>query len=195
MCRKHNCRPATALEQHSESALVPHASGPVNFAFGKEALLTLYTDLRPNQQPVVDFIIREAKNRNAGVFTTSHVLSEVLGTVRSKKNADSAVQLWNAVDKSKTYVLHGARPWETSSQQTGEKAISRGVKHLYETWNTVPFKFHEGTLVLDAAKLNDERDPETTYIISLDGSLTNLAWNENLNVLPATTPHRSDEIP
>lgn len=192
MYHERNHRPATALERHSESDLVPHASGPANFAFGKEALLALYTDIRPRKQPVVDFIISEAKRRNSGVFTTSHVLAEVLGTVRSRKNAEAVAQLWDAVADSSTYVLHGARPWESPNRQTGEKAISRAVRNLYEAWTEVAFKFHEGTLVLDAAKLNDERESETTYVVSLDGSLTNLAWNENLNVLPSRTPHRSD---
>lgn len=194
MSRTQNHRPATALERHSESELVPHTPGPVNFAFGKEALLALHTDVRPRQQPVVDFLIREAKRRNAGVFTTSHVLAEVLGTVRSKKDAKTVTRLWDAVADSKMYVLHGARPWRRSSKRTEAKSISRAVKNLYETWNEVAFKFHEGTLVLDAAQLNERRPSETTYVVSFDGTLTNLAWNENVNVLPSKTPHRTDEI-
>lgn len=193
MSHARNRRPATALERHSESDLVPHTSGPANFAFGKEALLALHTDIRPRKQPVIDFIVSEAKRRNSGVFTTSHVLAEVLGTVRSRKNAEAVAQLWDAVADSSTYVLHGARPWNSAGGQTGEKAIFRSVRTLYETWDDVSFKFHEGTLVLDAAKLNDERESETTYIVSLDGALTSLAWNENLNVLPSRTPHRSDD--
>jgi len=46
---------------------------------------------------------------------------------------------------------------------------------------------------MDAVRLNEERPAEETLVVSLDGNLTNLAWNENLNVLPSRTPHRSDE--
>lgn len=62
------------------------------------------------------------------------------------------------------------------------------------SWESIDFKFHEGTLVLDAAKLNEERTAETTYVVSFDGKLTNLAWNEDVNVLPSRTPHRSDDL-
>lgn len=190
-----NHRPATALERHSESELVPHTSGPVNFAFGKEALLAFYTSIRPKQQSVVEFVFREARRRNAGVFTTSHVLAEVLGSVRSKQDARTASGLWDDIVESEMYVLHGAHPWDTTNDSaTVEKTVARGVKDLYQTWQSIDFKFHEGTLVLDATKLNDEREAETTYVVSLDGALTNLAWNENVNVLPSKTPHRSDDI-
>ncbi|USZ69552.1 hypothetical protein NGM10_07420 [Halorussus salilacus] len=92
------------------------------------------------------------------------------------------------------YVLHGAHPWNRTNHGSGEKAIASGVKDLYRTWESIDFKFHEGTLVLDAAKLNQERASETTYVVSLDGKLANLAWNEDVNVLPSRTPHRSDDI-
>lgn len=189
-----NRRPAEALERHSESELAPRTAGPVNFAFGKEALLALYTTLRPKQHPVVDYVFREAKRRNAGIFTTSHVLAEVMGTVKSKRDARAGVQFWKAVVDSKTNVLHGARPWERTNSGLGERAIAVGVKNLYQKWTTIDFKFHEGTLVMDAAKLNEERAAETTYVVSLDGRLTNLAWNEDVNVLPSRTPHRSDDL-
>ena len=194
MSQVRNRRPAEALETHSKSELVPHTLGPVNFALGKEAMLALYTTLRPDRQPVVDYILKEAKDRNAGVFTTSHVLAEVMGTVRSKRDAQTAVRFWNTVSDSKTYVLHGTRRWERRSAGIGEKDIARGVTELYQTRKSIDFKFHEGTLVLDAAKLNEERGAETTYVVSLDGTLTNLAWNENVNVLPSRTPHRSDDL-
>jgi hypothetical protein len=165
----------------------------VNFAFGKEALLALYTTFRSERHPVVDYLFREAKRRNAGIFTTSHVLAEVIGTVKSRRDARAAVEFWNAVVDSKTNVLHGARPWGRTNNGLGEKAIATGVKNLYQKWTTVDFKFHEGTLVMDAVRLNEERPAEETLVVSLDGNLTNLAWNENLNVLPSRTPHRSDE--
>lgn len=173
---------------------MPHVSGPVNFAFGKEALLALYTDIRPKRQPVVDYLFREANRRNAGVSTTSHVFAEVLGSIRSKRNVRTAIQFWNTVVESQMYVLHGAQPWNQTNSGSGEKAIANGVKKLYRTWESIEFKFHEGTLVLDAAKLNEERTAETTYVVSLDGKLTNLAWNEDVDVLPSRTPHRSDDI-
>ncbi|WP_135852270.1 hypothetical protein [Halorussus salinus] len=192
MSHVRNRRPATALQRHSEADLTPQTQGPVNFALGKEALLALYTTLRSEQHSVVDYLFREAKRRNAGVFTTSHVLAEVVGTVKSKRDADAAVRFWNVVVDSKIVVLHGARPWGRTDAGLGEKAIGTGVKNLYRQWTTVDFKFHEGTLVMDAVKLNEERAAEETFVVSLDGSLTNLAWNENLNILPSRTPHRSD---
>lgn len=187
--------PEKALESHSAADLIPQEPGPVNFAFGKEALLTLYTTIRgPAQQAAVDYIFTEAKRRNAGIFTTSHVFAEVAGTIKSRKDAAAVTQFWTDIEDSKTYVLHGARPWEQATDGIGEKAIANGVMNLYNTWDSIDFKFHEGTLVLDAARLQTERASETTYIISFDGKLTNLAWNEGLNVLPAETPHRTDDI-
>lgn len=194
MSHVRNRRPAEALERHSESELVPHQPGPVNFAFGKEALLAYYTTIRPKQQYVTDYIFREAKHRNAGVFTTSHVLAEVVGTIKSKRDTRTAIRFWNDIAESKIHVLHGAHPWDDRNGGLGEKAIASGVKDLYRTRDSINFKFHEGTLVLDATKLNQERPSETTYVVSLDGKLTNLAWNENVNVLPSRTPHRTDDI-
>lgn len=186
--------PERALEDHSASHLTPRL-GPVNFAFGKEALLTLYTTIRgPEQQAVIDYIFNDAKQRNAGIFTTSHVLAEVVGTVRQKRSADAVETFLSDIEASKTYVLHGARPWENPNRGIGEKVISERVRDLYTTWDQIDFKFHEGTLVLDAVRLNAERPSEETYVISLDGKLTNLAWNEGLNVLPTETPHRNDDI-
>lgn len=189
-----NRRPAAALERHSESELRPRTAGPVNFAFGKEALLALYTTLRSEQHPVVDYVFREARRRNAGVFTTSHVIAEVMGTVRSKQDACATTRFWEAIVDSRTYVLQGAKPWQRTDGGFNEREVAKGVKNLYRRWRAIDFKFHEGTLVLDAAKLNEEREAEETFVVSLDGDLTNLAWNENVNVLPAKTPHRSDDI-
>lgn len=186
--------PERALAEHSESSLTPGA-GPVNFAFGKEALLTLYTTIRgPEQQAVIDYIFRDAKRRNAGIFTTSHVLAEVIGTVRQKRSADAVETFLRDIGASKTYVLHGARPWENPTSGIGEKAISERVRDLYITWDSIDFKFHEGTLVLDAVRLHAERISEEVYVISFDGRLTNLAWNEGLNVLPTETSYRNDDI-
>lgn len=163
--------------------------------FGKETLLTLYTTIRGSaQQAAVDYIFNEAKHRNAGIFTTSHVFVEVAGTIKSRKGADGVAQFWADIEDSKTYVLHGARPWEHTTEGIGEKDIANGVMNLYNTWNSIDFKFHEGTLVSDASQLQNERMSETTYIISFDGKLTNLAWNEGLNVLPTETLHRTDNI-
>ena len=114
--------------------------------------------------------------------------------MRSKKDAEAVTRLWNAVADSKIYVLHGACPWREPSKQTEVRDIARSVKNLYQTWDHIDFKFHEGTLVLDAVQLNEEREAEETYVVSLDGTLTNLAWNENVNVLPSRTPHRSDDL-
>ena len=194
MSRVRTRYPERTLESHSESTLTP-SPGPVNFAFGKEALLTLYTTVRgPEQQALIDYIFSDAKQRNAGIFTTSHVLAEVVGTVRQKRDAHAVDTLLSDIEESKTYVLHGARPWEHPQGGIGEKAIAERVRDLYTTWDSIDFKFHEGTLVLDAVRLHAERPAEETYVISLDGKLTNLAWNEGLNVLPTETPHRNDDI-
>ncbi|WP_157971768.1 hypothetical protein [Halorussus litoreus] len=166
----------------------------MNFAFGKEALLAVYTTLRPKRHPVVDYVFQEAKRRNAGIFTTSHVLAEVMGSVRSKQDSYATNRFWDAVVDSQIYVLHGARPWQRPNDGPPEREVASSVKNLYHRWESIDFKFHEGTLVLDAVRLNKEREAEETYVVSLDGDLTNLAWNENVNVLPPKTPHRSDDI-
>jgi len=185
--------PDRALETHSEADLVPDALGPVNFAFGKEALLTLYTTIRDAEhQAVIDYVFREAKRRNAGVFTTSHVFAEVVGTVSERQGAAGVAQLWNDIENSDMYVLHGARPWENPHEGAGERAIAEAVTGLYETYDSIGFKFHEATLVLDAVRLAIERESETMYVVSLDGKLTHLAWSEGLNVLPKRTDLRSD---
>ena len=185
--------PDRALETHAEADLVPDAPGPVNFAFGKEALLTLYTTIRnAEHQAVIDYVFREAKRRNAGVFTTSHVFAEVVGTVSERKGAAGVAQLWRDVESSNMYVLHGARPWENPHEGASEKSVAEAVTGLYEAYDSVGFKFHEATLVLDAVRLEAERDSETTYVISLDGELTHLAWSEGLNVLPKRTDLRND---
>ena len=168
--------PDQALKTHSEADLTPDALGPVNFAFGKEALLTLYTTVREAEhQAVIDYVFREAKRRNAGVFTTSHVFAEVVGTVSERKGAAGVAQLWNDIEASDMYVLHGARPWENPHAGAGEKSIAEAVTGLYEAYNSIGFKFHEATLVLDAVRLEAERESETMYIVSLDGKLTHLA--------------------
>jgi hypothetical protein len=193
MSRVRDRYPDRALEIHSETDLTPDALGPVNFAFGKESLLTLYTTIRNRKhQAVVDYIFREAKRRNAGVFTTSHVVAEVIGTVSERKGATGVAQLWNDIEESDMYVLHGARPWEEPQEGAGEKSIAEAVTGLYNTYESIGFKFHEGTLVLDAARLDVERDSETMYVISLDGNLTHLAWREGLNVLPRRTELRNE---
>jgi len=180
--------PNRALETHSEGDLTPSALGPVNFAFGKEALLTLYTTIREAEhQAITDYVFREAKRRNAGVFTTSHVFAEVVGTVSERKGAAGVAKFWRDIKESDMYVLHGARPWENPHEGAGEKSIAEAVTGLYEAHNSVEFKFHEATLVLDAVRLEAERESETTYVISLDGNLTHLAWSEGLNVLPKQT--------
>jgi hypothetical protein len=185
--------PDRAPETHSETDLTPDALGPVNFAFGKEALLTLYTAIREAEhQAVIDYVFSEAKRRNAGVFTMSHVFAEVVGTVSERKGAAGVAQLWNDIEDSDMYVLHGARSWENPHAGAGEKSIAEAVAGLCEAHDSIGVKFHEATLVLDAVRLEAERESETMYVISLDGKLTHLAWSEGLNVLLKRTDLRND---
>jgi len=196
--------PKQALERHDRGELKPSRGGPVLLGLGKEVLLTRLTTLRSrDHHAAIDYIFEEAKRRNAFVFTTTHVVAEVLGTVRSGKDSNTVESLWDDLSESHISVLYDGEPWDedsSSEQPTSAgfrppKAQFRNVHRLYAEQSDLDFKFHEGTLLLNTVSLEERLDAEsaTVCLVTFDGALWALGSRYGLEVLPYNTPLRADE--
>lgn len=195
-------RPDGALDHHDQSSLEFGHQGPSILGLGKEALLTRLTTRRSQEHhEVIDYIFQHAEQREAYVFTTTYVLAEVIGTIRSGTDSHTVGEIWDSVQASNITVLEDGRQWKADSSGADGEAIARRpfdqfdyVLEFYEENPTIEFKFHEATVVSNAILL-EELSPgkkHTVYIATFDGDLAALADTSGIDVLPYSTDLRDD---
>lgn len=193
--------PDEALESHNADVLRFAHERPTVLGLGKEALLTRLTTRRSRtHQAVVDYIFREAERRNAYVYTTTHVLAEVVGTIRSGEDRNTVNAFWENIQQSRILVLEDGRRWNQEPVgEDGRPTFARPfdqfetVHGLYDEHPSIDFKFHEGTLVLNGIFLEERSDAKlTVYIATFDGALAALADRLGIDILPYSTGLRDD---
>jgi hypothetical protein len=189
-----------ALECHTVDTLEFGHAGPAVLGVGKEALLSRLTTRRSQEhQAAIDYIFRHAQERNAYVYTTTHVLAEVIGTIRSGTDQHTVNDFWGNIQESSIAILEDGRSW-TDSPSDDEHSPFRSsfeqfryLQKLYDENPEIDFKFHEGTLVLNGILLEERAsDARTVYIATFDGALASLADIYEIDVLPYVTPLRKD---
>jgi len=197
--------PERALDVHEPAELQPARDGPTIIGLGKEALLTRLTTIRSrDHHAAIDYVFEVARRRNAFVFTTTYVFAEVIGTVRSGKDSNTVEALWEDLQNSNISVLHDGERWDTPADVTDDPDDSpfrppisqfKNIQQLYSEQPDLDFKFHEGSLVLNAISLEERSraDSVAVCIASFDGALWALGTRLGVDVLPSTTPLRSDE--
>lgn len=186
--------PEQALDRHDPGELEPGRGGPVLLGLGKEALLTRLTTLRSrDHHAAIDYVFDVAKRRNAFVFTTTYVLAEVIGTV-SGKDSTTVEALWQGLMDSSISVLHDGEPWDEEVELRPPKFRFDNVQQLYRENSTLDLKFHEGTILLNTATLEERLDAAnaTVCLVTFDGTLWALGRRYGLEVLPYNTPLRAD---
>jgi hypothetical protein len=193
--------PDEALESHEADLLEFAHKGPAVLGLGKEALLTRLTTRRTGtHQAVIDHIFREAERRNAYVYTSTHVLAEVIGTIRSGEDRSTVSGFWQNVQDSSVLVLEDGWRWDQEVvSEDGTPVFVQPfeqfetVHSLYDEYPTIDFKFHEAALVLNGVFLEERSDAElTVYLATFDGALAALADELSLDILPYSTDLRND---
>lgn len=193
--------PDAALESHADYELRFGHPGPAILGLGKEALLTRLTDRRSRtHHATIDYIFREAERQNAYVYTTTHVLAEVIGTIRSGERSPTVDGFWDDIRESNIVVLEDGQRWDESPvDDDGNPAFSQPlhqfqeIQKLYQENPAIDFKFHEGTLCLNGVLLEERSDGRfTVYIATFDGAVAALADRLQLDVLPYRTALRDD---
>lgn len=193
--------PDEALDSHDPGELTFAQQGPAIMGLGKEALLTRLTTRRTHtHHAVIDYIFKEAEDRNAHVYTTTHVLAEVVGTIRSGEDSETVDAFWNDIQDSSISVLEDGRGWDDPLvDDDGNPAFQRPfeqfneVQQLYNENPDIDFKFHEATLGLNGVLLEELSDGSyTVYIATFDGALAALCDELELEVLPYRTDLRDD---
>jgi hypothetical protein len=193
--------PDEALSSHDDYELEFGHPGPAILGLDKEALLTRLTTRRSqSHHAVIDYIFREAARKNAYVYTTTHVLAEVIGTIRSGDDPSTVESFWNDLQESTILVLEDGREWKKPPvDDTGEAVFSQPfqqfqeVQRLYQEYPSIDFKFHEATLVFNGILLEERATSSfTVYIATFDGAVAALASALQLDVLPYRTPLRED---
>jgi len=202
MCGTRERIPDQALSCHDRDELEFAHPGPSILGIGKEALLTRLTSLRTSDHhSTIDFIFREAERRNAHVYTTTHVLAEVIGTIRSSQEANTVGEFFEDVRDSNILILEDGRQWDKSPvNDNGGSVFSQPIqqfKHvqgLYSENPNIDFKFHEATLGLNGVFLEERSESRnyTVYIATFDGALAALSDTLEIDVLPYRTELRDD---
>jgi hypothetical protein len=195
-------RPDGALNHHDQSSLEFGHSGPAILGLGKEALLTRLTTRRSREHhEVIDYIFAHAKQREAYVFTTTHVLAEVIGTIRSGTDPHTVNELWKSIQSSDITVLEDGQEWKSNPISPNGNEVFRNpfdqfdnLLDLYEENPDIDFKFHEGTVVLNSILLEElsRGKSYTVYVATFDGDLASLADQYQIGVLPYHTDLRDD---
>lgn len=132
--------PEEALASHEEYELEFGHAGPAILGLGKGALLTRLTTRRSRtHHAAIDYIFREAATRNAYVYTTTHVLAEVIGTIRSGEESSTVQEFWADIQDSRIVILEDGREWDKSPvDEDGNAVFSqpfqqfREVQQLYQ---------------------------------------------------------------
>jgi hypothetical protein len=193
--------PDEALSSHEDHEMEFGHPGPAILGLDKEALLTRLTTRRsPTHHAVIDYIFREAAKKNAYVYTTTHVLAEVIGTIRSGDDSSTVESFWNDLRESSILVLEDGREWDKPLIDDNGKALFsqpfqqfQEVQQLYQEYPSIDFKFHEATLVFNGVLLEERATSSfTVYIATFDGAVAALASALQLDVLPYRTPLRDD---
>lgn len=193
--------PDEALESHDDHELEFGHLGPAILGLDKEALRTRVTTRRSrNHHAAIDYIFREAAKKNAYVYTTTHVLAEVIGTIRSGDDPNTVESFWTDLRDSTILVLEDGREWDKPPIDEDGKAMFsqpfrqfQEVQQLYRENPSIAFKFHEATLVFNGILLEERSTSSfTVYIATFDGAVAALASSLQLDVLPYRTPLRDD---
>jgi len=193
--------PDEALSFHEDHEMEFGHPGPAILGLDKEALLTRLTTRRsPTHHAVIDYIFREAAKKNAYVYTTTHVLAEVIGTIRSGDDSSTVESFWNDLRESSILVLEDGREWDKPPIDDDGKALFsqpfqqfQEVQQLYREYPSIDFKFHEATLVFNGVLLEERATSSfTVYVATFDGAVAALASALQLDVLPYRTPLRDD---
>jgi len=187
--------PEQALDRHDRGELEPSRGGPVLLGLGKEALLARLTTLRSrDHHAAIDYVFDAARRRNAFIFTTTSILAEVVGTVRSRSDANTVESLWQDLTSSSISVLYDGEPWNEADEFRPPKSRFDNVHTLYDENPELELKFHEGTLLLNTATLDErlEAANATVCLVTFDGLLWALGRRYGLEVVPYNTPLRAD---
>lgn len=187
--------PEQAFDRHDRGELEPGRGGPVLLGLGKEALLTRLTTLRSHDHhAAIDYVFDAAKRRNAFVFTTTSILAEVIGTVRSGNDSNTVEVLWQGLLDSCISVLYDGEPWDEEGELRPPKFRFDNVHQLYRENPELDLKFHEGTLLLNSVTLEERLDASnaTICLVTFDGTLGALGRRYGLEVIPYNTPLRAD---
>lgn len=179
------------LAHHSDDVLFPDGRGPVVVYFGKEALLSWFTEIRSRMRgEVVDRFCYLGRER--AYFTTSvYQLVEVFTKVRYAGTATTVADLHDRIGDSALRVVHGSDDWNDHRQDRTPKDVFDAVAGLCRERPRIEFSFPEAALVLALARENQNRH-ERVYLFTFDGTLATLADTFDVPVLPYSTPLRDD---
>lgn len=195
MSAARNRIPEQALDRHDRGELEPSRGGPVLLGLGKEALLARLTTLRTrDHHAAIDYVFEAARRRNAFVFTTTSILAEVVGTVRSRSDSNTVESLRQDLTASSISVLYDGEPWDEQVELRLPKARFDNVHELYRENPELELKFHEGTLLLNTVTLDERLDAgnPTVCLVTFDRIVCALGRRYGLEVVPYNTPLRAD---
>lgn len=193
--------PDQALDHYNRSSLEFGYSGPVILGLGKEALLTRLTTRRSTEHhAVIDYIFQQAEKRSAYVYTTTHVLAEVIGTIRSGTDQHTVSGFWQSIQSSDIAILEDGQNWKDDAVDPSGNAVFRRpfdqfeyMAELYAENPDVDFKFHEASVVLNGISLEERSEGSyTVYIATFDGDLAALGDKYEIDILPYSTNLRDD---
>lgn len=195
--------PDKALNNHDASNIEFGHPGPAILGLGKEALLTRLTTRRSEEHhAVIDYIFDHAEERNAHVYTTTHVLAEVIGTIRSGADQHTVNEFWDAIQASDIAVFEDGQEWKKDPVDADGNATFRRpfgqfdyFQEVYQENPDIDFKFHEASVVLTGVLIEEQtpaKNGHTVYIATFDGDLARLADEYQIDVIPYSTHLRND---